>query len=317
MGMVASSEDPLVSVVVPTYNRSGLVGRAIRSVLAQSFQDWEMLVIDDASEDDTEEVVAGFSDSRIRYIQHATNQGGSAARNTGIREARGTYIAFLDSDDTWLPSKLELQVKAFSKSDTSVGLIYTGMIHKHENGESSKYPPRFRGNLTHNLLTRNVIGSTSTAIIRGDVFERVGGFDPGLPARQDVDLWLRIACCYRIDFVDECLTIIHKEQRPDRLSLNGWGRCKGYVSFYNKHRSMIHSEGTGYRYLCQMGRVFDIHSDKVRVARTCYIRSLVEKPTFLRVYPLYLMTYVPEIVERIMLKMRSFFSSDAHRNRRR
>jgi len=99
---------PRISVIIPSYNRANTIGRAIQSALSQSYQDFEIIVIDDGSTDHTEEVIRSFQDSRIRYIRHNRNRGGSAARNTGIHAARGEYIAFLDSDDEWLPQKLEL-----------------------------------------------------------------------------------------------------------------------------------------------------------------------------------------------------------------
>ena len=92
---------PTVTIIIPTYNRAHLLGRAIRSVLTQTFHNWELIVVDDASTDNTKEVAYSFQDPRIHYLCHETNRGGPAARNTGIREARGLYIAFLDSDDEW------------------------------------------------------------------------------------------------------------------------------------------------------------------------------------------------------------------------
>ena len=98
---------PRVSVIIPTYNRAHLIGRAIQSVLAQTYQDFEVIVVDDGSTDNTEEVVLNFGSEKMRYIRHGTNRGVAAARNTGIRNARGEYIAFQDSDDEWYPNRLE------------------------------------------------------------------------------------------------------------------------------------------------------------------------------------------------------------------
>ncbi len=114
--------NPTVSVIIPTYNRANLVSRAIKSVLNQTYQDFEIIVVDDCSEDNTEEIVKSFNDSRIRYIKHKKNKGGSAARNTGIKRARGKYIAFLDDDDEWLPSKLEKQIMLFEKLSKHYGV---------------------------------------------------------------------------------------------------------------------------------------------------------------------------------------------------
>src|SRR4030042_5052103 len=110
---------PTVSIIIPTYNRAHLVMRAINSVLDQSFQDFEIIIVDDASRDNTEKMVSGIRDKRIFYIRHEKNRGGSAARNTGIKQARGEYIAFLDSDDEWLPEKLEKQLKVLEQYTNS------------------------------------------------------------------------------------------------------------------------------------------------------------------------------------------------------
>ncbi len=116
----------LISVIIPVYNRCNIVGRAIQSVLGQTLSDYEILVIDDASEDRSElgQHIQSYSDSRIRLICHEVNKGGGAARNTGIREARGEYVAFLDSDDEWLPQKLELQLMAAKEEQGDNWLIY-------------------------------------------------------------------------------------------------------------------------------------------------------------------------------------------------
>ena len=114
-----------MSVVVPTFNRAQLIGRSLRSILNQTHEEFEVIVVDDASTDETEDEVKTFSDSRVRYIRHDENQGPSATRNTGIRSAENEYIAFLDSDDEWLPEKLERQLAEFSL-DSTLGFVYCG-----------------------------------------------------------------------------------------------------------------------------------------------------------------------------------------------
>ncbi len=117
---------PTVSVIIPTYNRAHLLGRAIESVLDQTYQDFEIIVVDDASADETEEVVKSFGDDRINHIRHQKNKGGSAARNTGIKAARGEFIAFLDSDDEWVPKKLEKEIDRLQTLSNEVGVVYSG-----------------------------------------------------------------------------------------------------------------------------------------------------------------------------------------------
>src|SRR5207237_7043535 len=116
---------PKVSVIIPTHNRSGFLRLAVLSVLKQTFPDFELVIVDDASGDDTPAVVKRFEDPRIRYIRHERNLRIAAARNTGISNSTGEYVAFLDDDDEWLPSKLQKQVSALDHSASTVGAVYT------------------------------------------------------------------------------------------------------------------------------------------------------------------------------------------------
>ena len=116
---------PTVSIIIPTYNREQLLGRAIKSVLAQTYQDFELIIVDDGSTDNTERLVKSFNSEKTRYIRHRKNKGPAAARNTGIRSAKGDYIAFQDSDDEWMPEKLEKQMRAFTTAPPEVGVVYT------------------------------------------------------------------------------------------------------------------------------------------------------------------------------------------------
>ena len=115
---------PTISVIIPTYNRAHLIGKAVKSVLSQTYQDFEIIVVDDGSTDNTEEIVKSFTDYKIYYICHKHNRGASAARNTGIKASRGEYIAFLDSHDEWLPEKLDKQIKTFNSESSEVGVVY-------------------------------------------------------------------------------------------------------------------------------------------------------------------------------------------------
>ena len=119
--------NPLVSVIIPTHNRADMIGRAIGSVLAQARSDFELLVISDGSTDNTEEIVDDVQDSRIWFLKHERSRGASAARNTGLRESRGKYIAFLDDDDEWTHDKLEIQLPVIENSPPEVGLVYAWM----------------------------------------------------------------------------------------------------------------------------------------------------------------------------------------------
>lgn len=199
---------PLVTVVIPAFNRAGSIGRAIRSVLAQTYGNLEIIVVDDCSTDDTLKEAEGFGDSRVRCIRHEKNLGGSAARNTGLKGARGEFTAFLDSDDEWFPEKLSRQVEVFGASGSlELGVVYTGWrwILEKEARTVNVMMPTARGDLFEALLFDDCVGSNSTPLIRTEVLKAVGGFDPDLPARQDWDLWLRLSTRCRFDFVPEVM----------------------------------------------------------------------------------------------------------------
>ena len=154
---------PRVSVIIPTYRRPDFLGKAIESVLNQTFQDFEVIIVDDASNDNTGEVVRGFVDKRIHYVCHEVNRGGAAARNTGILKARGRYIAFLDDDDEWFPEILQLQISLLDQSPPEVGGIYAGYERKMSTtGESLGITlPTKRGDLSYELLLSNPLAGTT------------------------------------------------------------------------------------------------------------------------------------------------------------
>ena len=171
--------------------------RAIDSVLAQTRQDFEIIVVDDASTDDTPASVAAYTDPRIRMIRHERNRGGSAARNSGIRAGSAPYVAFLDSDDQWFPTKLEKQLALFDRSGETLGLVYVGAERVFADGSVETHIPRRCENLARELLTDNLVGETSLGMVRRRAADAIGGFDEELPASQDMDFWLRI--CERFD----------------------------------------------------------------------------------------------------------------------
>src|SRR5262245_40242735 len=198
---------PEVSVIIPTHNRACFLRDAITSVLNQTFQEFEIIVVDDASCENTSEVVASFHDKRIRLIRHATNKGGSAARNTGILASTCNFIAFLDDDDEWLPDKLAKQMNIFCSSLAEVGCVYTGcvMVNRDNGRVIDQRIPTKRGNLSKDLLRSNCVGGTSSVLLKKTCLQKVGLFDEMLPRSQDYDLWIRIANEFLFEYVPEPL----------------------------------------------------------------------------------------------------------------
>ncbi len=206
---------PLVSVIIPTYNRDWIVAEAIDSVLAQDFSDYELLVVDDGSEDCTAEILAAYGDNIT--VLHQSNKGVSAARNCGIAAAAGRLIAFLDSDDLWLPQKLSTQVKFFSDHpDAVINQTEERWIRNGVRVNPKKRHLKFSGMIFERSLALCLV-SPSAVMIKKILFDTVGVFDEDLPACEDYDLWLRISCRYPVHLIETAL-IIKRGGHEDQLS---------------------------------------------------------------------------------------------------
>jgi len=202
---------PEISVIIPTYNRAHLIGRAIQSVLNQSYQDFEIIIVDDCSTDNTEELIKELEkkDERIRYIKHEKNKGAAAARNTGIKACRGEYIAFQDSDCEWLPEKLEKQIKILKRASPEIGAVYTGYEARKDNKKFYGPPARIKkkeGNIYKVLLEENFVPTVATVVV-AEYLKKVGMFDERLPRLEDWELWIRLSKYYMFKFINKPLYI--------------------------------------------------------------------------------------------------------------
>jgi len=202
-----------VSVVIPTHNRASLLARAIRSVLGQTYQNLEVIVVDDGSTDGTREVVRSFQDSRIDYLFCQKNRGSPAARNLGLRAARGKYIAFLDDDDEWKPHKLERQVRALEQGDLDAILCGISKTSHHRT-------KRYRKLLVEPEALRRwavFFGAGSSLMAKTEVL-RANLFDEALPNGQEWDLLIRLTGKYHVGYIRECLVLCHTDERHQRLT---------------------------------------------------------------------------------------------------
>lgn len=211
---------PLVSVIIPTYNRWPLVGEAVESVLAQSFRGFELIVVDDGSEDGTARELSACGPG-ITVISQA-RRGVAAARNLGVRSSRGGYLAFLDSDDLWKPRKLEIQA-AFLESHPDFQICQTEEIWLRNGGRVN---PRKRhrkpsGDIFRASLDLCLV-SPSAVMMTRELFDRVGGFDESFAICEDYDLWLRVAKDSPVPLIPDPLTI-KRGGHGDQLSRSTWG----------------------------------------------------------------------------------------------
>jgi glycosyltransferase involved in cell wall biosynthesis len=206
---------PQVSVIIPTYNRSWIIKEAIDSVLAQDYKEFELIVVDDGSTDHTSDVLD--SSRNVIKVLSQKNKGVSAARNRGIEEASGQFIAFLDSDDLWLPQKLSAQVEFFNQTPNAL-ICQTEEVWI-RNGlrvNPKKRHKKLSGMIFKPSLELCLV-SPSAVMIQRSLFDRVGEFDETLPACEDYDLWLRISCRFPVHLIDRPL-IIKRGGHDDQLS---------------------------------------------------------------------------------------------------
>jgi glycosyltransferase involved in cell wall biosynthesis len=215
-----SSSELKVSVIIPTYDRIETLPRALRSVINQTFSDWELIVVDDGSTDYTVEMI--LRDYPTVRLHRQENGGVSSARNSGVALASGEWIAFLDSDDVWLPEKLERQLSALA-NEPELRLSHTDEIWI-RNDRSVNQPKAYTkagGGIYHRCLPLCCI-CPSSVLLRRDLFDEIGGFDETFPVCEDYDLWLRITAREPVHYLDEAL-VRKYGGHEDQLSTTTWG----------------------------------------------------------------------------------------------
>ena len=229
-----NSNPSLVSVIIPAYNAEAFISETLKSVLAQTYQNIEVLVVDDGSQDRTSEIVESFAanDSRIKLLRQS-NQGATVARNLAIEKSKGEFIAPIDADDIWYPQNLEKQVQCMIKADSSVGLVYAWSAHIDERGlrMGGGRTSTLEGDVYLSLIQDNFVGNGSTPLIRRACFDKVGGYNYKLKEENaegcaDWDLYLRIAECYEFRVVSEFL--VGYRQLDSSMSSNYQKMLKSY-----------------------------------------------------------------------------------------
>lgn len=229
---------PLVSVVITTYNRPELLPQAVESVRNQTYENLEIIVVDDCSDKPAVTLLADGPDLRI--FRHDENRGANAARNTGIEASSGEFLAFLDDDDTWHPTKLEKQVAAFGDDDEIV-MVYTGSQSINADGDViSRFNPRIRGDVTTDLFGRAHIGGFSLVMVRRSAIAEAGNLDERFPSWQDREWYVRLSLVGRFEYVDAPL-VTHRSPE-DQISRDfEQKRDVSYPLFLEKHRPLAAS----------------------------------------------------------------------------
>lgn len=208
-----------VSVVIPTYNRAEVLGKSIDSALAQTYEDVEVVVVDDASMDETEQLVGEYGGD-VLYHCLEENQGANVARNKGIELADGAFVAFLDADDYWRPEKLEQQIQAFEDAPDSCGLVHTAIEIQNFDGEAiDKVPTASPDDPKRRLLLGDYVGTFSSVVVKSRVFDIIKPLKRDLPSWQDWEFYLRVADEYGFRAVDDYLTV-KRSGKDDQISKN-------------------------------------------------------------------------------------------------
>lgn len=253
--------DKLISVVIPSFNRSQTISRALYSVLNQTYKNFEIIVVDDCSVDNTLEVVESINDDRIRIIKHKKNKGANAARNSGISEARGDFIAFQDSDDEWFPEKLEKQLEHMSlKNADVVACAY----NQHIDNRVVQVPEKNidNSNVFNQLLYGNFI-ATPSILGKREVFTSVL-FDEALPRFQDWEIMIRIAKQYKVSFINKVL--LNAYVLDNGITAN-WAKgikafkiiIKKYSQDYSKNRNAKKTIYRAMNYFAIKGKDFKVN----------------------------------------------------------
>lgn len=259
----------MVSVIIPTYNRQDKIVKSINSVLAQTYADFELLIIDDGSTDNTQEVVEAIPDDRVKYVWLPHNMGAAGARNEGVKLAKGELIAFHDSDDVWHSEKLELQVRHM-EAHPEFSMVFCAYMY-HKGGVCCRAPLEtlkiYEGDMLSQLLVKNLIG-TPTMLIRKDCFWDVGGFNTALKCLEDWEFALRFAESYYIGYVDEALVDAYYTE----------GSVSAQALKYCEIRCYLIAEYKGYliKYNLFEEAVSDLFAEAAKVGILDGVKSMLE-----------------------------------------
>lgn len=255
---------PLVTVVIPAYERAYILPRAISSVLKQTYRNIELIVVDDGSKDNTGELVEKIGDERVRYIRHDGNLGLPSARNSGIRNARGSFIALLDSDDEYLEEKIEKSVEVFLNNPENIGMVCSNYYNV---GEGTKSLGLRKG-----TLKRRIFPHVSGWVLRKEIFDKIGLFDERLAMSEDVDFFQRLRRKAKFYFIEEPLFNVYKMRDGFFFDMKkaierrerGLARLEGDRRLYTRHMKYLAKDHAG-------------SGDKAK-ARECYLKAFLGYP---------------------------------------
>lgn len=275
---------PKVSIIIPTHDRPELLPRAIRSVLNQTFRDFEIIVVDDGLKARAAGVIKQLSDPRIIYIQHEKESGGSAARNTGIKNSKGRFVAFLDDDDEWMPEKLEVQMKEFENTPPDVGFCFCAVKNIYKDREAIKDVPEGVINYFETALSKLNGLLTSTFLVKRMVFEVVGYFDENLASHQDAELIIRMSKKYKALGINRPLVLMDMEEGAEHIGGNVNKKIRGRESVIKKHRDDYKKRPNVLAFLYfGLGMLYR-NNGQISQARQLFFRAFITRPQIIYLF---------------------------------
>jgi glycosyltransferase involved in cell wall biosynthesis len=300
---------PLVSVVIPTLDRRAQLARAVDSVLRQTESDWELIVVDDGSREGAARPATDTGDGRVRILRHPARRGACAARNTGIRAARGTYVALLDDDDAWEPEKLERQLACLENAPADTALVYSGyrVVGERTGEVAYEFVPTPPAAGFAQLLQSTLFNS-SVPLIRRSCLLDAGLFDESLTGAQDRDMWLRIARHHTLAFVPDTLVscFVHGAQMTTDLT----AKIRAKQQLLKKYRADLDaSPAVHARHWIRLA-LLCFAAGRRRSARRCLSRALRLHPATAGPYRHLLLPLEPSEIERRLAVQRVFRSVD-------
>jgi len=299
------NNNPKISVIIPTYNRAQVLSRAIQSVLKQTFNDFELIIVDDGSSDNTDEIVKEYikKDNRIKYIKHDVNKGGNKARNTGINNSLGDYITFLDSDDEYLPNNLEERYKIRQKISNDYGVIYNQNLKKTNIGKKIIPKKAIKKNesiikylfINQGELQTNTLFINKEVLIKNNIY-----FDENLKRHQDWDFTIRLQDVTNFYFLNKCLSIWNAEGENNRVS-----KQKNYSASFQlieKFKDKFEKEKDVLANFYYFLGIRYLKIEKKKEARELFLKSIKNKSSFKNIF-LYLSTFIGNNWTKLLFKI--------------
>lgn len=291
---------PLVSVIIPVFNRAHSILNAVNSVLAQDYSSIEVILVDDKSTDNSIQIINSIDDGRVKLVKHSENLGANAARNSGLKESKGEWIAFLDSDDTWDIYKLSKLMKLLLNKKEGFLIAYCGVKFVENSTITGEYIATKSGDLSNELLYKNIVGSASVPVMHKSLITKLNGFDESLKSAQDWDLWLRVALEeFHFGAIPEALVNYTIPTSKNQISNSPDAFLNGRLEFIKKYYKLYETNKHALsKVYSDMAFILLNRFQNNASARFYFLKSLRNNPSNIKPLTGFLRTYLPSSINK-------------------